>query len=133
MKQTYRRLLPTLAAVALVGYFVVWPRVRDRDGRHPAVDALTADLDAACDGMERAIAAVPDPPTPADAERLALLDRKNRELIERMRDVPPDLKGESARRYLEAAERFQLQMLQLGEKRKEVREQLDPKKRGKAI
>jgi hypothetical protein len=93
--------VPVIVAVCLISYFLVWPGFGDREDTH-ASDALIADMKTAGDEIDKVIAEVPEQPNKADLQRsiqrFAELNKKTQELVPRMRETVPELKGDAMKR-----------------------------------
>jgi hypothetical protein len=97
--------LIVLACAGVLGYFGVkaWNRVAAETVR---TEALTADLSAAAEEIDREIAATPDTPVAGDVERMSRLNRKARALVERTKDVPTGPRGDADEKFAAARDRF---------------------------
>ncbi len=91
--------IAVLAGVGLVG-------LQSRRADDAAVAALTADLTATADKIDRAIAESSDPPSRADLRRMVGLLHDADDLSKRMNEIAPKLRPRNIAAYQAAQERF---------------------------
>jgi hypothetical protein len=108
--------MPIIIAIALIGYFRIWPMFRDRDNSSE-LDARTAELKAASADIDKVIAEAPENPSLDDLSKSIMqyadLNKKTNELIPRMREMVPKLRGDAGVKFQEAMIAFQKNSISL--------------------
>jgi DNA repair exonuclease SbcCD ATPase subunit len=120
--------IPVIIAIALVGYFRMWPLFRDRDNS-AEIDALTSEINTASADVDKVVAEEPANPSLDDLalsiKRYADLNKKTNDLIPRMREMVPKLRGDAGMRFQEAQKNYQKKADLIGVKLNEMQKRID--------